>query len=76
MRELAIQQVVGCAVVSTEIVDIVHAVGFETPDISILSDTFLAEVRDSKQPNLAIEARKKLINGEVHPQSKRNVTRM
>ena len=60
--------------VSTEIVDIMKAAGFETPDISILSDEFLAEVRDTERPNLAIEALRKLINGDVRSQAKRNVT--
>ncbi len=73
-RELAIQQIVSRAVVSTEIVDIMQAAGIESPDISILSDEFLAEVRDLEHKNLALEALRKLINGEVHSQSKRNVT--
>ena len=73
-RDLAIQQIVSRAVVSTEIVDIMKAAGLETPDISILSDDFLAEVRETKKKNLAIEALKKLINGDVRSQSKRNVT--
>ena len=72
-RELAIQQIVSRAVVSTEIVDIMKAAGLETPDISILSNEFLAEVRDSDKKNLAIEALRKLINGDVRSQSKRNV---
>ena len=50
------------------------AAGFATPDISVLSDEFLAEVRHTKKKNLAIEALKKLINGEVRSQAKRNVT--
>jgi type I restriction enzyme R subunit len=73
-RELAIQQLVSRAVVSTEIVDIMKAAGLQSPDISILSDEFLAEVRDSGKKNFAIEALKKLINGNVRSQSKRNVT--
>jgi type I restriction enzyme, R subunit len=73
-RELAIQQIVSRAVVSTEIVDIMKATGLASPDISILSDEFLAEVRDTDKKNLAIEALKKLINGDVRSQSKRNVT--
>ncbi|MEW5704326.1 MAG: type I restriction endonuclease subunit R [Pseudomonadota bacterium] len=73
-RDLAIQQIVSRAVVSTEIVDIMKAAGLESPDISILSDEFLAEVRQTEKKNLAIEALKKLINGEVRSQSKRNVT--
>jgi type I restriction enzyme, R subunit len=73
-RELAIQQIVSRAVISTEIVDIMKAAGLESPDISLLSDDFLAEVRNTEKKNLAIEALKKLINGDVRSQSKRNVT--
>ena len=73
-RELAIQQIVSRAVVSTEIIDIMRAAGLESSDISILSDEFLAEVRQMEKRNLAIEALKKLINGEVRSQAKRNVT--
>jgi type I restriction enzyme R subunit len=70
---LAIQQIVSRAVVSTEIIDIMKAAGLDTPDISILSDEFLAEVRQIEKKNLAIEALKKLINGDVRSQAKRNV---
>lgn len=73
-RELAIQQLVSRAVVSTEIVDIMQAAGIQSPDISILSDDFLAEVRDMDKKNLALEALRKLINGEVRSQGARNVT--
>ena len=73
-RDLAFQQIISRAVVSTEIVDIMRAAGLESPDISILSDEFLAEVREMGKRNLAIEALKKLINGEVRSQAKRNVT--
>lgn len=50
------------------------AAGIDRPDISVLSDEFLAEVRDSEHKNLAIEALRKLINGEVRSQGQRNVT--
>ena len=73
-RELAIQQIISRAVVSTEIVDIMKAAGISTPDISILSEEFLSEVEKLDKKNLAIEALKKLINGEVKAQSKKNVT--
>jgi type I restriction enzyme R subunit len=73
-RELAIQQIVSRAVVSTDIVDIMQAAGIESPDISVLSDEFLAEVRDLKTKNLALEALRKLLNGEIRSQSKRNIT--
>lgn len=73
-REMAIQQIISRAVVSTDIIDIMRASGIESPDISILSEAFLAEVRDNPQKNLAIEALRKLINGEVTSRSRRNVT--
>jgi type I restriction enzyme R subunit len=73
-RELAIQQIISRAVVSTEIIDIMKAAGLESPDISILSDEFLAEVREMGTKNLAIEALRKLIDGDVRSHTKRNVT--
>ena len=72
-RDLAVQQIVSRAAVSTEIVDILEAAGLETPDISILSDEFLAEVQSMRQKNLALEALRKLIHGEVRSQSRVNV---
>ena len=72
-RELAVQQIVSRAVVSTEIVDILKAAGLETPDISILSDEFLAEVEGMEKKNLAMEALRKLINGEIRSRSRVNV---
>jgi type I restriction enzyme, R subunit len=73
-RELAIQQLVSRAVVSTEIIDIMKAGGLESPDISILSDAFLAEIQQTDRKNLAIEALRKLINGDVRSRAKSNVT--
>ncbi|WP_138381169.1 type I restriction endonuclease subunit R [Luteithermobacter gelatinilyticus] len=72
-RDLAVQQIVSRAVISTEIVDILEAAGVETPDISILSDEFLAEVQGMEKKNLAMEALRKLINGEIRSQSRVNV---
>jgi type I restriction enzyme R subunit len=72
-RELAIAQIVDRAVVSTEIVDILAAAGLKTPDISILSDEFLAEVAQMQQRNLALEAMRKLLNGEIRSRSRSNV---
>lgn len=57
-REFAVQQLIDRAVVSTDIVDILKVAGMDTPELSILSDEFLAEVKDSKRPNLALEALK------------------
>lgn len=72
-RELAIQQIVSRAVVSTEIVDILAAAGIKSPDISILSDEFLAEVQQLEKKNLALEALRKLINDGIRSRSKANV---
>ncbi|GIV82653.1 MAG: DEAD/DEAH box helicase [Anaerolineae bacterium] len=72
-RELAIQQIVSRAVVSTEIVDILAAAGIQSPDISILSDEFLAEVEQMERKNLALEALKKLINDGIRSRSKANI---
>ena len=72
-RDFAIQQIVSRAVVSTEIVDILAAAGIETPDISILSDEFLAEVQGLERKNLALEALRKLLNDEIRARSKVNV---
>lgn len=72
-REFAIQQILDRAVVSTEIVDILAAAGITTPDISILSDDFLAEVQQLEKKNLALEALRKLLNDEIRSRSKTNV---
>ncbi len=73
-RAAAIRQIVSRAVVSTDIVNILEAAGIDTPDISVLSDEFLAEVRAMDQKNLAVEALRKLLNGEVRAQGERNVS--
>lgn len=72
-RELAIQQIVSRAVVSTEIVDILQAAGITSPDISILSDEFLAEVQQLEKKNLALEALRKLLNDSIRSRSRSNV---
>ncbi|MXW86023.1 MAG: type I restriction endonuclease subunit R [Boseongicola sp. SB0667_bin_21] len=72
-RELAVRQIVSRAVVSTEIVDILESAGLEAPDISILSEDFLAEIQGMETKNLALEALRKLINGELRSRSRVNV---
>lgn len=72
-RELAIRQLINRAVASTEIVDILGAAGIKTPDISILSDEFLAEIQQTEKKNLALEALKKLLNDEIRSRSRSNV---
>ena len=72
-RELAIQQVVSRAVISTEIVDILAAAGIQTPDISILSDEFLLEVQQMEKKNLGLEALRKLLNDSIRSRTRTNV---
>ena len=56
--------------------DILEAVGVESPDISILSDDFLAEIRGMEKKNLALEALRKLVNGEIRSQTRTNVVQV
>ena len=70
--ESAIRQLVDKAVVSDGIVDIFDAAGIQKPDISILSDEFLEEVKNMKHKNLALELLKKLLNDEIRARSKTN----
>jgi type I restriction enzyme R subunit len=71
--EHAIRQIISKAMVSDEVVDIFAAAGLKKPDISILSDEFLAEVQGMPQRNLAVELLQKLLKGEIKSRSKRNV---
>ena len=73
--DFAIKQLVSKAVVPEGVVDIFAAAGLEKPDISILSDEFLAEVRDLPQRNLAVELLEKLLNDEIKTHSRQNVVR-
>lgn len=69
----AIRQIISEAIVSDEVVDLFSAAGLKKPDISILSDQFLADVRGMPQKNLAVELLRKLLVGEIKTRSKRNV---
>ncbi|MGX5218947.1 type I restriction endonuclease subunit R [Pseudomonas segetis] len=64
-RELAIRQIIGNAVVSGEVVDVFAAVGLEKPNIGLLDDDFLAEVRNLPEKNLAVELLERLLEGEI-----------
>ncbi|WP_423682372.1 type I restriction endonuclease subunit R [Undibacterium sp. WLHG33] len=64
-RELAIRQIIGQAVVSDQVVDIFDAVGLEKPNIGLLDDEFLAEVRNLPERNLAVELLERLLEGEI-----------
>ncbi len=71
--EQAIKQLVSKAVVSEGVVDIFTAAGLEKPDVSILSDEFLAEVQDLPHKNVAVELLERLLNDEIRTCSQKNV---
>lgn len=72
-REHAIRQIIGNAVVSNEVVDIFDAVGLEKPNIGLLDDEFLAEVRNLPEKNLAVELLERLLEGEIKSRFSTNV---
>ena len=72
-RELAIRQIIGSAVVSEEVVDIFDAVGLDKPNIGILDDDFLADVRNLPERNLAVELLERLLEGEIKSHFSSNV---
>ncbi|MGQ9648347.1 MAG: type I restriction endonuclease subunit R [Thermodesulfobacteriota bacterium] len=69
----AIRQIVSRAVAPEGVVDIFSAAGLKKPDISILSEEFLAEVRSMPQRNLAVELLRKLLSGEIRVRRRKNV---
>ncbi|MCX6178634.1 MAG: type I restriction endonuclease subunit R [Chlorobiales bacterium] len=72
-RELAIRQIIGSALVSDEVVDIFEAVGLDKPNIGILDDTFLNEIRNMPERNLAVELLDRLLGGEIRTRFATNV---
>ncbi len=69
----AVRQIISRAVTPDGVIDIFAAAGLEKPDISILSDEFLAEMRGMPQRNLAVELLRKLLKGELKGRRKKNV---
>ena len=72
--DTAVQQIVSKSVDSNQVLDIFAAAGLQKPDISILSDEFLADVRGLPQKHLALEMLHKLINDEIKTYSRSNLT--
>ena len=70
---LAVRQIISRAVASEGVMDIFAAAGLDKPDISVLSDEFLAEVRGMPHRNLAVELLQKLLRGEVSTRRRKNV---
>lgn len=71
--DTAIRQIIDKAVVSDGIIDIFDAAGIKKPDISILSDEFLEEIKGMQHKNLALELLRKLLNDEIKIRSKYNL---
>jgi type I restriction enzyme R subunit len=72
--DLAVRQIVSRAIVpEQQVMDVFAAAGLEKPDISVLSDEFLAEVRELPQKNLAVEVLRKMLFDEIKTRSRKNV---
>ena len=71
--DLAVRQIISRAVASEGVMDVFAAAGLEKPDISVLSDEFLAEVQGMPLRNLAVELLQKLLRGEVSLRRRKNV---
>ena len=71
--DTAVRQIVSRAVSSDKVIDIFGTVGLKKPDISILSDEFLADIQGMPHRNLAIEVLQKLLNDEIKTRSKKNL---
>ncbi|KJJ85520.1 restriction endonuclease subunit R [Candidatus Omnitrophus magneticus] len=69
----AIKQIISRAIASDKVIDIFEAAGIKKPDISILSDEFLADVKGMPHKNLAFELLKKLLSDEIKSRSKKNL---
>jgi type I restriction enzyme R subunit len=72
-KEHALRQIISRAVVSDEVIDIFSAAGLKRPDIGVLSDEFLDDVRHMKERNLAVELLERLLKGEIKSRFKTNV---
>jgi len=71
--EQAIKQIISNSIVSDKVINIFDAAGIKTPDISILSDEFLADVQGLEHKNLALELLKKLLNDELKTMERTNL---
>ncbi|NLC40842.1 MAG: type I restriction endonuclease subunit R, partial [Clostridiaceae bacterium] len=71
--ETAIRQVIDKALVTEQVIDIFDAAGIKKPDISVLSEEFLLEVKNMEHKNIALEVLKKLLNDEIKSRIKKNL---
>jgi type I restriction enzyme R subunit len=71
--ETAIRQLVSKAIIADGVIDVFEAAGLKKPDLSILSEEFLAEIRDLPQKHLAVELLQKLLNEDLKARRQKNV---
>lgn len=71
--DTAIKQIISKAIASDKVIDILSAAGLKKPDISILSDEFLAEIKEMPHRNLALELLQKLLNDEIRSRARKNL---
>lgn len=71
--ETTIRQVIDQALVSEQVIDIFDAAGIKKPDISILSEEFLLELKNHEHKNIALEVLKNLLNDELKARAKKNL---
>ncbi|MCB5223861.1 MAG: type I restriction endonuclease subunit R [Candidatus Cloacimonadaceae bacterium] len=71
--EYVIRQIISKAVVTEDVIDVYSAAGIKEPDISILSDEFLADVRGMEHKNLAVELLKKLLDDKIRIHARKNL---
>lgn len=71
--ETAIRQIINDAIISSEVIDVFDAAGIHKPDISILSDEFLAEIQGMERKNLALELLRRLLNDEIKTRGQMNI---
>lgn len=73
--ETTIRQVIDQALISEKVIDVFDAAGIKKPDISILSEEFLLELKGMEHKNIALEVLKKLLNDEIKSRAKKNLVK-
>lgn len=73
--ETTVRQVIDKALVTEKVIDVFDAAGLKKPDISILSEEFLLELKGMKHKNIALEVLKKLLNDELKSRARKNLVK-
>ena len=73
--ETTIRQIIDKALVTEKVIDVFDAAGLKKPDISILSEEFLMELKGMEHKNVALEVLKKLLNDEIKSRAKKNLVK-